>query len=52
MPLHVSSTVVLIIRRSKVYYILLHSVIQKDWLNFICLYFPNYTRYVNDLHDI
>ena len=31
---------------------LLYSVIQKDALNFIRLYFLNYTRYVNDLHNI
>ena len=27
-------------------------MIQKDGLNFVRLYFLNYTRYVNDLHDI
>jgi len=27
-------------------------VIQKDELNFVSLYFLNYTWYVNDLHDI
>jgi len=26
-------------------------VIQKDGLNFVRLYFPNYTSYVNDLHN-
>jgi len=26
-------------------------VIQKDGLNFVRLYFLNYTRYVNDLHN-
>ena len=30
----------------------LYSVIQKDGLNFVRLYFLNYTRYVNDLHNI
>jgi hypothetical protein len=30
----------------------LYSVIQKDGLNFVRLYFPNYTWYVNDLHNI
>ena len=30
----------------------LFSVIQKDGLNFAPLYFLNYTRYVNDLHNI
>ena len=29
-----------------------YSVIQKDGLNFVRLYFLNYTRYVNDLHNI
>jgi len=29
-----------------------YSVIQKDGLNFVRLYFLNYTWYVNDLHDI
>jgi len=27
-------------------------VIQKDGLKFVRLYFLNYTRYVNDLHNI
>ena len=27
-------------------------VIQKDGLNFVRLYFLNYTWYVNDLHNI
>jgi len=27
-------------------------VIQKDGLNFVRLYLLNYTRYVNDLHNI
>jgi len=30
----------------------LYRVIQKDGLNFVRLYFLNYRRYVNDLHDI
>jgi len=29
-----------------------YSVIQKDGLNFVSLYFLNYTWYVNDLHNI
>jgi len=29
-----------------------YSVIQKDVLNFVRLYFLNYTWYVNDLHNI
>ena len=29
-----------------------YSVIQKDGLNFVHLYFLNYTWYVNDLHNI
>jgi hypothetical protein len=29
-----------------------YSVIQKDGLNFVRLYFLNYTWYVNDLHQI
>ena len=29
-----------------------YSVIQKDRLNFVRLYFLNYTWYVNDLHNI
>jgi len=29
-----------------------YSVIQKDGLNFVRLYFPSYTWYVNDLHNI
>ena len=33
-------------------YILEYSVIQKDGLNFVRLYSLNYTRYVNDLHNI
>ena len=28
-----------------------YSMIQKDGLNFVCLYFLNYTWYVNDLHN-
>jgi len=32
--------------------ILIYRVIQRDWLNFLHLYFLNYTRYVNDLHNI
>ena len=31
---------------------LTYSVIQKDSLNFVHLYFLNYTWYVNDLHNI
>jgi len=30
----------------------LYSVIQKDGLNFVRLYFLNYTCHVNDLHNI
>ena len=30
----------------------LYSVIQKDGLNFVRLYFLNYTCYVNELHNI
>jgi hypothetical protein len=30
----------------------IYSVIQKDGLNFVRLYFLNYTWYVNDLHNI
>jgi len=30
----------------------IHSMIQKDRLNFVRLYFLNYTWYVNDLHNI
>jgi len=30
----------------------IYSVIQKDGLNFVRLYFLNYTCYVNDLHNI
>jgi len=30
----------------------LYKMIQKDGLNFVRLYFLNYTRYVNDLHNI
>jgi len=30
----------------------IYRVIQKDGLNFIRLYFLNYTWYVNDLHNI
>jgi len=30
----------------------IYSVIQKDGLNFVRLYFLNYTRYMNDLHNI
>jgi len=29
-----------------------YSVIQKDGLSFVHLYFLNYTWYVNDLHNI
>jgi len=29
-----------------------YSVIQKDGLNFLRLYFLNYTWYVNELHNI
>jgi len=29
-----------------------YSVIQKDGLKFVHLYFLNYTRYVNDLHNV
>ena len=28
-----------------------YRVIKKDGLNFVCLYFLNYTRNVNDLHN-
>ena len=31
---------------------LMYSVIQKDGLSFVRLYFLNYTWYVNDLHNI
>jgi len=30
----------------------IYDVIQKDGLNFVPQYFLNYTRYVNDLHNI
>jgi hypothetical protein len=30
----------------------IYRVIQKDGLNFVRLYFLNYTWYVNDLHNI
>jgi len=30
----------------------IYRVIQKDGLNFVRLYFLNYTSYVNDLHNI
>jgi len=30
----------------------MHRVIKKDGLNFVRLYFLNYTWYVNDLHGI
>ena len=30
----------------------IYSLIQKDGLNFVCLYFLNYTWYVNELHNI
>ena len=30
----------------------IYSVIQKGGLNFVRLYFLNYTWYVNDLHNI
>jgi len=29
-----------------------YTMIKKDGLNFVRLYFLNYTRYVNDLHNI
>jgi len=32
--------------------VLQYSVIQKDGLNFVCLYFLNYTWYVDDLRNI
>jgi len=38
---------VLTVRTSNIY-----SVIKKDGLSFILLYFLNYERYVNDLHNI
>ena len=31
---------------------MIYSVIQKDGLNFVRLYFLNYIWYVNDLHNI
>jgi len=34
------------------YYNIIYSVIQKDGLNFVRLYFLNYTWYENDLHNI
>ena len=30
----------------------IYSIIQKDGLNFVRLHFPNYTWYVDDLHNI
>jgi len=33
-------------------YIYIYSMIQKDGLSFVRLYFLNYTWYVNDLHNI
>jgi len=30
----------------------IYRVIQKDGLNFVCLYFLNYTWYVNDLRNV
>jgi len=39
-------------RRVKLFKRSKYMVIQKDGLNFIRLYFLNYTRYVNDLHNI
>ena len=33
-------------------YTAIYSVIQNDGLNFVRLYFLNYTWYVNDLHNI
>ena len=33
-------------------YIYIYRVIQKDVLNFVRLYFLNYTWHVNDLHNI
>jgi hypothetical protein len=33
-------------------YVYIYSVIQKDGLKFVRLYFLNYTWYVNDLHNI
>jgi len=32
--------------------VLIYSVIKKDGLNFVRLYFLNYTWYVNNLHNI
>jgi len=37
---------------NKIVYEIIYSMIQKDGLNFIRLYFLNYTWYVNDLHNI
>ena len=37
---------------STVIYIYIYRVIQKDGLNFVRLYFLNYTWYVTDLHNI
>jgi len=36
----------------KVYRHRIYRVIKKDELNFVLLYFLNYTWYVNDLHNI
>ena len=33
------------------YYVQQYRVIKKDGLNFVRLYFLNYTRYVNDVHN-
>ena len=33
-------------------YNIIYRAIQKDGLNFVRLYFLNYTWYVNDLHNI
>ena len=40
------------LRTQKYYTSSIYSVIQKDWLKFVRLYFLNYTRYVNDLYNI
>ena len=36
----------------KTYFAINNSLIQRDGLNFVSLYFLNYTWYVNDLHKI
>jgi len=41
---HYSNTVLI--------YRVLYSLIQKDGLNFVRLYFLHYTSYVDDLHNI